>query len=197
MAHDAEEKKELESENESSIFHMSFDEIKSRFREVVVLFCDCPSSHFWHTNQTLIIFGLVNCGVCSTHTHTRALKINSMKLTQSTMGVKFENHRIISNTESNIWAISWWSIVEHPHVLRVCVWVFAMLKHFLAFFVCIQPTFACARKRKQYHCLKFNWWKQEYLKTTYNIFASCLRCHTLSPQNFPEFTFIQLVKLVK
>lgn len=31
-------KNELESKNESSIFHMSFDEIKSRFREVVALF---------------------------------------------------------------------------------------------------------------------------------------------------------------
>lgn len=124
---------------------------------------------------------------CLFDTRTRALKISRMNLTQSTMGVKFENHRIISNTETNIWVFPWWSIVKHPPcaVCAACVRVFLPYSYFisfflLAFFVCSYPSYACARKRKQYHCLKFNWWKQEYLKPTYNnIFASCFSFHKI------------------
>lgn len=61
-----EKRAELESENESSIFHMSSDERKSRFREVVVRrFFYSFSTHKPDFNN----FWLVNCGVCSTLAH--------------------------------------------------------------------------------------------------------------------------------
>lgn len=64
------QKNELESANESSIFHMRSDEIEPRFREVVVLCVRMPFFliFFLAHKPDFDNFRLVNCGVCSTHT---------------------------------------------------------------------------------------------------------------------------------